>query len=187
MSMTYADAADRNVVEAPADGSGVFVPRYAQRRKSHKPVKTWMILAPIGALAVVGTAAALIMGGEQAATPADPATVGSPQMQTAPRALQPADTQAVVMPSVVDAPAAQPVQAEPVSAPRRAEAAPRRVAPAQTASRPQPTTVEAELDGPRPYSAEATTALNAAPAAPAQAPISVRVPSTPTVSVQPVN
>ncbi|NBB63490.1 hypothetical protein GVN18_29945 [Pseudomonas sp. ODNR1LW] len=187
MSMTYADAADRRVAEAPADGSGVFVPRYAQRRKSRKPVKTWMILAPIGALAVVGTAAALIMGGEQTEAPVGPAPVSSAQMQTAPGALQAADSQAVVMPSVVDAPAAQPVQAEPVAVPRRAEAAPRRVAPAQTESRPQPTMAEAEPEGPRPYSAEATTALNAAPAAPAQAPISVRVPSTPTVSVQPVN
>lgn len=187
MSMTYADAADRSVAEAPADGSGVFVPRYAQRRKSRKPVKTWMILAPIAALAVVGTAAALIMGGKQTAAPADPAPVLSAQMQTAPGALQPAETQAVVMPSVIDAPDPQPVQAEPVAAPGRAEAPARRVAPAQTESKFQPTTAETEPDGLRPYSAEATTALNVAPAAPAQAPISVRVPSTPTVSVQPVN
>ncbi|MFN7129921.1 MAG: hypothetical protein ACK4OJ_12740 [Brevundimonas sp.] len=161
----------------------VFVPRYAQRRhKSNKPVKTWMIIAPIGALAAIGTAAALMMGGEQAA-PAAPAesvsTLASP-MQTAPTALAPAAT-----PLVEPTPVEAPVQATPVAepTPRRAEPAPRRAAPAveRPAARVETPT---EPNGPQPYSAASTPVLNTAPEASAP---SVQIQSPPTVSVQPVN
>ena len=187
MSMTYANPSNRSAAEAPA-GSGVFVPRYAQTRKSRKPVKTWMILAPIGALAVAGTAAAIMMGGENTQAPAGPAPTAlteSTQMQTAPAALRSADTQPVATPLALEAPAPQPIQAQP-AAPHRAEPAPRRVAPAREAeAAPAPSAAAMESSGPQPYSADATTGLNTAPAPSAQAPISVRVPPTPTVTVQP--
>jgi len=73
MSMTYADVTT-NTADVDATGRSadeVFVPRYAQRRsRSNKTVKTWMIIAPIGALAVIGTAAALMMGGDAPAASA---------------------------------------------------------------------------------------------------------------------
>ncbi|MDZ4375279.1 MAG: hypothetical protein U1C74_28175, partial [Phenylobacterium sp.] len=76
MSMTYADVTT-NTAAVDATGRSadeVFVPRYAQRRsRSNKSVKTWMIIAPIGALAVIGTAAALMMGGDAPAAPASSA------------------------------------------------------------------------------------------------------------------
>ena len=47
MSMTYADANTETRTE------DAFVPRYARPTKSKKSVKTWMILAPIGAVVPV--------------------------------------------------------------------------------------------------------------------------------------
>jgi hypothetical protein len=183
MSMTYADAkpdiASMDATDRATDG--VFVPRYAQRRhKSNKPVKTWMIIAPIGALAVIGTAAALMMGGGEQAAPAAPVESVStlaPATQTAPTALAPVET-----PLAEPAPAEANPAAEPT--PRRAEPAPRRAAPAveRPAARVE---TPAEPTGPQPYSAASTPALNTTSAQPA--PASVQIQSTPTVSVQPVN
>ena len=48
MSMTYADANTETRAE------DAFVPRYARPTKSKKSVKTWMILAPIGAVVLLG-------------------------------------------------------------------------------------------------------------------------------------
>lgn len=186
MSMTYSDAKP-NI--ASVDGAGratddVFVPRYAQRRhKSNKPVKTWMIIAPIGALAVIGTAAALMMGGGEQAAPAVPAESVStlaPPMQTTPTAVAP-----VATPLAEPAPVQATVQATPAAEPtqRRAEPVPRRAAPAveRRAARVE---TPAEPTGPQPYSASSTSAQNTAPAASAP---SVQIQSPPTVSVQPVN
>ena len=82
MSMTYANAN----TEARADDT-TFVPRYARTTKSKKSVKTWMILAPIGAVVLLGSGVAMMMGGEQAA-PAQPAETAVPAIQTAPAAAQ---------------------------------------------------------------------------------------------------
>jgi hypothetical protein len=163
---------------------GVFVPRYAQsRHKSNKPVKTWMVIAPIGALAVIGTAAALMMGGGEQAAPAAPVESVStlaPATQTAPTALAP-----VATPLAEPTPVQAPVQAAPAAepTPRRAEPAPRRAAPAveRPAARVE---TPAEPTGPQPYSVASTPALNTAPAASAP---SVQIQSPPTVLVQPVN
>lgn len=87
MSVTYTDqirpAADRLDSEA-------YVPVYARRsgRMSKKPVKTWMILAPLGVLVIGGAAAAMLMQtGEEAtpaaieaATPAPPAPLVAPEV-----------------------------------------------------------------------------------------------------------
>ncbi len=189
MSMTYADATtNTTAVDATGRSSDdVFVPRYAQRRgRSNKSVKTWMIIAPIGALAVIGTAAALMMGGDEPAAPASsaqPLATPAPQMQTAPSAFSPAET-----------PVAQPVpveptlQAEPASEPHRATAPSRRAASsAATAERPAPSVdTPAAPTGPRPYSA-ATADLNTAASPAASAPATVQIQPPPTVSVAPVN
>lgn len=171
MSMTYADVTT-NTAAVDATGRStdeVFVPRYAQRRsRSNKTVKTWMIIAPIGCLAVIGTAAALMMGGDAPA---------------APTALTPVET-----------PLAQPVpvqttpQTTPAPVPRRAEPAVRRAAPsAPPAERPAPRVdTPVEPTGPRPYSA-ATAALNTAASPAASAPAPVQIQPPPTVSVEPVN
>lgn len=70
MSMTYANANTETRAEE------TFVPRYARPAKSTKSVKTWMILAPIGAVVLLGAGVAMMMGGgEQAAlAPAAEAT-----------------------------------------------------------------------------------------------------------------
>ncbi|KDP95899.1 hypothetical protein ER13_06425 [Brevundimonas sp. EAKA] len=194
MSMTYADVTT-NTAAVDATGRSadeVFVPRYAQRRsRSNKSVKTWMIIAPIGALAVIGTAAALMMGGDAPAAPASsaqPLSTPAPQMQTAPTALTPVET-----------PLAQPVpvqttpQTTPAPVPRRAEPAVRRAAPsAPPAERPAPRVDRpVEPTGPRPYSAATaalnTAALNTAASPAASAPASVQIQPPPTVSVEPVN
>ena len=58
MSMTYPT---REPAPAINTDDAVFVPRYARTaRSSKKPVKTWMILAPLGALVVIGGAAFII-------------------------------------------------------------------------------------------------------------------------------
>lgn len=79
MSMTYANAN----TEARAEDT-TFVPRYARTTKSKKSVKTWMILAPIGAVVLLGSGVAMMMGGEQAA-PVQPAETAAPAMQPPPR------------------------------------------------------------------------------------------------------
>lgn len=189
MSMTYADVTT-NTAAVDATGRStdeVFVPRYAQRRsRSNKTVKTWMIIAPIGGLAVIGTAAALMMGGDAPAAPASsapPLSTPAPQIQTAPTALTPVET-----------PLAQPVpvqatpQTTPAPVPRRAEPAARRAAPSATpAERPAPRVdTPVEPTGPRPYSA-AAAALNTAASPAVSAPASVQIQPPPTVSVEPVN
>ena len=56
MTVTYTDRAIRNT-SVEADN---FVPRYARARRAKKGVRTWMILAPIGALVLIGGGAAIV-------------------------------------------------------------------------------------------------------------------------------
>lgn len=197
MSMTYADA-DTTAVD-PRTADEVFVPRYAQKRaKSKKPVKTWMIVAPIAAVAVIGTAAALVMsgGGEQPA-PAEATPAQTQPMQTAPAALNTgmdsAMTGAEAPASMQPAPQAAPVEATPAPAPvaRRVDPAPRRAAPAAAPAERPAARVEtpAEPTGPRAYSpSPATQSLNTAPPAPAIQTAPAPAPTTaPAISVQPLS
>lgn len=197
MSMTYAQTnpaiASTDTVGGATDG--VFVPRYAQTRRKKKPVRTWMIVAPIGALAVIGTAAALMTGGGETA-PSPSATVRTDQ--AAPAGLGAASAQPAAAVSVLQAEPVQatPVQATPVqAAPARAPAA--RAGTGQaTAPRAAPTTAEspvvrvetqAEPAGPRPYVASpAAPTANATRAEPAiQTPaVPVQIPA---VAVQPLD
>ena len=95
MSMTYANAETEARTEDTA-----FVPRYARNTKAKKSVKTWMILAPIGAVVLLGSGVAMMMGGEQAA-PAQPAETAAPAMQTAPAAMTAAQAPVTPAPAEV--------------------------------------------------------------------------------------
>ena len=194
MSMTYAQTnpaiASTDTVGGATDG--VFVPRYAQTRRKKKPVRTWMIVAPIGALAVIGTAAALMTGGGETA-PSPSATVRTDQ--AAPAGLGAASAQPAAAVSVLPA---EPLQAKPVQAapaPARAPAAragtgqatARRAAPATAESPVVRVETQAEPAGPRPYVASpAAPTANATRAEPAiqtpAAPVQV-----PAVAVQPLD
>lgn len=186
MSMTYTTP-ETGAGRVETDGE-VFVPSFARtRRNSKKPVKTWMILAPIGAVVVLGAVGVMLMGGgDEAAAP----RVAEPQTAVA----QPLAAQAPM--DQVETPVA-PVEAAPAVEPAPAPVARRAAAPARSAPRAAPAPVvreEAppEPTGPRPYSAAPsasnptapaiqTAPLNSAPATP-QA-----TPPTPAISVQPLN
>jgi len=64
MSVTYTDQV-RPATPRPGArvDSEAYVPVYARSgaRSSNKPVKTWMILAPLGVLVLGGAAAAMLM------------------------------------------------------------------------------------------------------------------------------
>jgi hypothetical protein len=200
MSMTYADA-DTTAV-APRTADEVFVPRYAQKRaKSKKPVKTWMIVAPIAAVAVIGTAAALVMSGGEQPAPAEATPAEMQPMQTAPGALNTgvntgmdsAMTGAEALAPAQPAPQVAPVEATPAPVARRAEPAPRRAAAPAAAPAERPAArveTPAEPTGPRAYSASPVTqGLNTAPAV-QTAPTTTPAPApatAPAISVQPLN
>ncbi|GAW41558.1 hypothetical protein SH203_01966 [Brevundimonas sp. SH203] len=188
MSMTYADTP----TEARPE-TATFVPRYARPAKSKKSVRTWMILAPIGAVVLLGSGVAMVMGGGEKAAPA-PAEA-APAMETAPAAMTAAETPVTPAAPVetAAAPAASPAPA-PVArrSEPRAEPVVRRAAPA--AERPAAARVEtpaAPTTSLQPYSASTSTSqLNSAPVA-AQTPAPVVVtpaqPAAPSITVQPLN
>ena len=183
----YTETAATNA--ATADDT-VFVPRYARRSRAKKSVKTWMILAPIGAVVVLGGAAALMMdGGDRPALgEAQPAAAQAPVATPSPVASAP----------VLEAAQPAPVASTPVEQPAPPPAAvQRRAAPATPARRamtPAPTVRAAEPaatiepTGPRAYSAASSAAaapsittqsLNAGPAA--------ATPAAPIIVTQPLN
>lgn len=181
--MSYTYTQDTMAPEAEA----VFVPSYARRSVKTKKVKTWMVLAPIAGVLLIGGAAAMLMnsGGDNAQPLAEP--------EAAPMAMQPstvtptplsstpeASTPAPVVAAVAPTPAAAPVtrQAQPA---RRAEAVPvRRVAPTtprvQSAPRVQ---APVEPTGPQSYQAAPSVSAPVAPVA--------STPPAPSISVSPLN
>lgn len=165
-----------------------FVPVYARRGKARtgqSKIKSWMILAPVGAIVLGGIGAMMFMGGsEDVATPL----------------VEPAATPPVVsaLPAPVDAaPAPLAPESAPAPAPVVSEAAPvRRAAPAPTPRRegaPAPAAAAprvvtpAPAAGPQPYApapvAPSTSTLNTAPATTAPA---TPAPTPPVIIVQPV-
>jgi hypothetical protein len=185
MSVTYTDQV-RPAAARPAariDGEA-YVPVYARSgaRKSNKPVKTWMILAPLGVLLVGGAAAAMLMqpaepaveeaapfaplAAQLAASETAPLNAASIPMET------PADlTTATPIPPAAAAPVerrATPTSADPAPAQARAaRVAPRAAAPAAAAPAP---VVEAPVapTGPQPYlsvAPQAVAPMTQAPAA----------------------
>ena len=191
MSMTYADANTETRAE------DAFVPRYARPTKSKKSVKTWMILAPIGAVVLLGSGVAMVMGGGEQAAPGQSTEATAPAMQTAPAAMTAAETpvtpaapmETAQAPAAAPAPAASALTA--LRAEPRAEPVARRAAP--VAERPAATPrveVPATPTGPQPYAAAtspaaSTSQLNTAPATvPTTSPAR---PPAPTITVQPLN
>ncbi len=202
MSVTYIPEPDTNAVDVESD----YVPVYARtgRAKSvkgGKQIKTWMILAPVGAVVLIGGAVAMMtLGGGEDAAPLAEAPTTAPVL--APLTAEPA-------PALVDgglgaapmtsASTPAPVDVVPAApAPVVREAAPvRRAAPAPVAQRragaepgETPRAAAPEVvapSGPQPYSASPaapTSTLNApSTSAPATAPAT---PPAPAIVVQPL-
>ena len=185
MSLTYDDDATASpFLDSTANDStqqGVFVPSYARSRKASgsKPVKTWMILAPLGALVVLGGGAMMLMDdGATAPTIEPPASVAAP-------ASTPMTPQAVAAPAMttVAAPASVEVApAAPVAAGRQTASAPvaRRAAPVERAAPAARVEAPAEPTGPRSYQASESGALEAVTPP-------VASPPQPAIVVQPLN
>lgn len=184
MTVTYTDDVTRTY-SAEAD---TFVPRYARTKRARKGVKTWMILAPIGAVVLVGAGAVMMMNGSSESQPLvepGPAAPVVQQMNAQPMNTMPAPVESSV--------AAAPLTPAAAPAPVVREAAPtsvaeRRAAPAERRAVMPAETVAPEPTGPRPYTrAPATSALNSAPSAPAVAPSPVVTPPAPAIQTAPLN
>jgi cell division protein FtsN len=188
MSVTY--TTDRNppygdhpeaVAEEP------FIPRYARTAKTggarRGKIKTWMILAPVGALVLGGVAAVMLMdGGEETAAPlAEPAAT-APVLPAIPA------SEAAVAP-LTSASTPAPVEAAPVAAPPAARETPARpAAPARRVETPAPAS---RIETPAPAvtprlntapAASPTTTLNTTPATPTPA-----QPPAPAIVVEPLS
>lgn len=181
MTVTYPHDRPLPLAERPEEvREETFVPVYARNRSMRGRkggLKTWMILAPIGVLALGAGAAAMVMGGGDDVAPAplvEPAAtapVAPPQALT----IEPAPVEPAAAPVVEAAPTPAPVarRTTPAPAPARRAAAPRTAAPAPApAARVE---APAEPTAPRPY----TATLNAAPT-PAPTP-------PPVIVIQPAN
>ncbi|HVL41928.1 MAG TPA: hypothetical protein VM348_07205, partial [Brevundimonas sp.] len=137
-----------------------FVPVYARRGKAARgnggKIKTWMILAPVGAI-VLGGFAAMMLNGEETTTPlAEPAAT-APVVAATPLAAAAPATSASTPAPVQAAPAPAPVlrEATPV---RRAAPAPARRAVTPTAPRAAATaTVSPRTTTPTPTSPSTST------------------------------
>lgn len=180
MSITYTD--DQNTQTETA-----FVPSYARRSARPKKVRTWMVLAPIGAIALIGGGALMLMNGPSSA-PAPLAEPAAPAVASLP--VNPAVTPMTNAMTPL-APLATPTPVEAAQVTREVAPAPR-TAPVRRAApvvRAEPTTpptprieTPAEPTGPRAYSA--SPAVTPSTSAPVTAPAA---PPAPAISVQPLN
>lgn len=143
MSVTYTDQVSPAAAGVDQEA---YVPVYARSgaRKSNKPVKTWMILAPLGVLVLGGAAAAMLM---QPAEPAAPTTA-----EVAPSAITPevSPLTAATIPMQTPAELTTATSIPPAAAAlvdRRAIPAPARAsAPLARAERVAPAPVEPAVD-----------------------------------------
>ncbi len=198
MSVTYTDETNDRALNSDAP----YVPAYARSRQSRKSkggIKTWMILAPIGVLAVGGVGAVMLMNGEPAPMVEAEATTPAPivsqplsnDVATAPMTTAAMPAPVEVTPAPAPAPAPAPVAR--AASPER-EAAPVRRAAPRVAAPVTPRVEEAPvLSGPQPYStapstttSSPTSTLNRAPVtvAPAPTPAAPAAPA-PVIVVQP--
>lgn len=176
MTVTYTDDL-KHTETRPDRAEQVFTPVYARSKSRRtKPFKTWMILAPVGAVVLSGSAIAMMMAPPSTGrlAEAEPAGEAMTMPLSAPLATIPEPV--AMTPAAVEAPApaAAPVaRAEPAPAMRRSASPP--------AARPvaAPQAVSAEPMGPRPFSSE--TSATAEAAAPAI------TPAAPNISVQPLD
>jgi hypothetical protein len=145
MSYTYTQDIDASEAET------TFVPSYARKSVKTKKVKTWMVLAPIAGVALIGGAAALLLnsGGEvqPLAEPAvAPAAIAQPAPLSSTPVAQPMMTAPAASSAMTSAPGGR--TEAPAAPARRAEAAPVRRASAAPAATPT-TATPAEPTGPR--------------------------------------
>ena len=181
MSYTYTQD-----IDAP-EAETTFVPSYARKSVKTKKVKTWMVLAPIAGVALIGGAVALLLnsGGEvqPLAEPAVAPAVAQPAPLSSTPVAQPMMSAPAASSAMPSAPAAR--TEAPAALARRAEAAPvgrASAAPAATST----TATPAEPTGPRAYE----SAPMAASPAPVQAPAVTAAPSStpaPAIVVAPLN
>jgi len=167
MSVTYTDQVRPAAARVDSEA---YVPVYARSgaRKSNKPLKTWMILAPLGVLVLGGAAAAMLMQpAEPAPTPleAAPSAIAS-EVSPLTAATIPMETPAELTTATPIPPAA----AAPVE--RRAIPSPAPVVPAVEPVAP------IVSPGPQPY-------LSVAPQIPAATP-STPAPATPAAPPAPI-
>ena len=172
MTVTYTDA-DRN----PRITADAFVPRYARARRTRKGVRTWMILAPIGALVFVGGGAAMVSGGAESQPLVEPEPV-SPvvrpletttapfESSVAPAALA---NSAAPEPLIREAPPAPPPAVQRRDAGEGRAALPQAVTPPRVEAAPEPTEPRADSASPATFTTPAPTAAapTATPPAPA--------------------
>ena len=181
MSVTYTDQVRPAAARPAARVEGeAYVPVYARSgaRKSNKPVKTWMILAPLGVLVVGGAAAAMLM------QPAEPtveeaAPFAPLAAQLAASEIAPLNAPSIPMETPADLTTAAPIppaaaaqierRATPTSADpapaqtRAARVTPRAAAPAPVVEAPVVST------GPQPYLSVARAPTIVTPSAPPSA------------------
>lgn len=182
MSVTYTDQVRPAAARVDSEA---YVPVYARSgaRTSNKPVKTWMILAPLGVLMVGGAAAAMLMQPGEAtapaaieAAPAPPAAMTPPEVSPLTAATIPMETPAGLTTAPIPPSDVVPTErrsALPVAPARSARVAPRAAPAVAPVEAPVPT-------GPQPY-------LSVAPqVAPAPAPATVIPPVTSAATPTPI-
>ncbi len=163
-----------------------FVPAYARRPAKQKKFRTWMVLAPIGALALIGGAATVLATPEAdtAAPLVEPVSAMAPVIdRTAPlpTTMSSPPVRAATSAPVVVAPSARDAAAARRSAPEVRAAPVVRAAPAERAPVTPRVEIPVEPAGPRAYSPSPTVAASPpAPSAPAPAP-------GPAITVAPLN
>lgn len=156
MTVTYTDDTIRN----DSAHDEVFVPRYARTGRARRKgsVRAWMILLPVGALALAGGAAAVMMSGEtgegslvateEPAPIAQTAPLGS---STAPGVLATGLPSNATITEVAPAPVVREVPPAPPQAVQRRQPVERRAAPVEPAPVVEP--APAESTGLQPYTA----------------------------------
>lgn len=186
MSLTYPNETDTLHDDA------VYTPVYARgkARSKKKGIKTWMILAPVGSVVLLGSAAMMLLYASNETAPLVEAE--TPVVSAmAPIAPEPSLLDSAAPVTTASAPA--PVTAAPVaSAPVAREAAPvRRAQPAASRRVAEPVAapvVEAAEPvvptGPQPYAGTRTLNTASSPAVATSAPAATPAPA---ITVQPLN
>lgn len=175
MSITYPDhiVVDRSVADSAVTGTtpvtenAPYTPVYARSgkaRNGRKAVKTWMILAPVGAIVLIGGAVAMAFGGESSAplgapVPAESMPAALPMVSDAAPAVPTAPAAAAPVANVAPAPMTR----QAVETRSRAPATRPRVAPAAVVV---PVEAAPPPAGPQPYVSVAAPPATAAPAPP---------------------